>query len=121
MDGRLVCALTRGDGRQGDEVTANVLTMKDVPRELPRSWQDVFPEPGVRMFEIRGEAYLSLSRFEALNREREKKNRDGFHKNEFRHEKPVNVVYLLMVQKAPYRHFPIFADKIPFQIDMRHP
>ncbi len=71
LDGRLVCALTRGDGRQGDEVTANVRTMKDVPRRLPRSWQDVFPESGVRMFEIRGEAYLSLSRFEALNQERD--------------------------------------------------
>ena len=70
-DGRLFAGLTRGDGRYGDDVTDNVRTIAALPQELEPGWQDVFPAPGVRMFEARGEAFLTLSRFRALNRERE--------------------------------------------------
>ena len=62
--GRLVRAVTRGDGIQGDDVTANVITIKSVPLELPKdgNWPD--------RFEVRGEIVLPWARFEELNRER---------------------------------------------------
>jgi DNA ligase (NAD+) len=76
LDGRLSLGLTRGDGKHGDDVTANVRTIVGLPLELAPGWEDVFPEPGVRLFEARGEAFLTLSRFQELNRERENAGRD---------------------------------------------
>lgn len=62
--GRLISAVTRGDGVQGDEVTQNVRTIKSIPLELaPGDW----PE----RFEIRGEVLMPWNSFERLNRERE--------------------------------------------------
>ncbi len=63
--GRLVRAVTRGDGTQGDDVTANVITIKSVPLELPHD-ADI-PE----RFEVRGEILLPWASFERLNKERE--------------------------------------------------
>ena len=62
--GRMVQAATRGDGRVGEDVTANVRTIADVPDRLPSGafGGDV---PGV--FEVRGEVYMSTSAFERLN------------------------------------------------------
>lgn len=64
-DGRLVRAVTRGDGVQGDDVTANVRTIRTIPLQLAEGtgWP--------RAFEIRGEVLMPWSSFEALNRERE--------------------------------------------------
>ncbi|MBR6283146.1 MAG: NAD-dependent DNA ligase LigA [Muribaculaceae bacterium] len=62
--GRLMRAVTRGDGVQGDDVTANVLTIRSVPLEL-RAGLD-WPE----RFEVRGEILLPWARFEQLNQER---------------------------------------------------
>lgn len=62
--GRLVRAVTRGDGVQGDDVTANVITIKSVPLQLqPGDWPD--------KFEVRGEILLPWASFERLNKERE--------------------------------------------------
>lgn len=61
--GRLVRALTRGDGEKGDDVTVNVLTIKSVPLQLRGSG---WPE----RFEIRGEIVLPWKAFERLNAER---------------------------------------------------
>lgn len=62
--GRLVRAVTRGDGVRGDDVTANVITIKSVPLQLqPGDWSD--------KFEVRGEILLPWSSFERLNKERE--------------------------------------------------
>lgn len=62
-DGRLVRAVTRGDGTQGDDVTANVKTIRSIPLQLlPGDWpQD---------FEIRGEILMPWEVFEKLNAER---------------------------------------------------
>lgn len=70
-DGRLEAGLTRGDGRRGDVITANAATISGVPERLPSGWQAAFAAPAPTAFEARGEAYLSLSRFEALNAERQ--------------------------------------------------
>lgn len=62
--GRLVRAVTRGDGVRGDDVTANVITIKSVPLQLqPGGWPD--------KFEVRGEILLPWASFERLNKERE--------------------------------------------------
>lgn len=61
--GRLVRAVTRGDGEKGDDVTANVKTIKSIPLMLkPGDW----PES----FELRGEIVLPWAQFERLNTER---------------------------------------------------
>ena len=57
---RLVQALTRGDGTIGEDVTANVRTIDDIPDALP----DVAPA----IFEVRGEVYMEKAAFSALNR-----------------------------------------------------
>lgn len=64
-DGCLMRAVTRGDGTQGDDVTANVRTIRSIPLQLPKGgdW------PG--QFEIRGEILMPWASFERLNAERE--------------------------------------------------
>lgn len=63
-NGRLERAVTRGDGEKGDDVTANVLTIKSIPLRLPTNGN--YPDS----FEIRGEILLPWKQFEALNKER---------------------------------------------------
>ncbi|HWU32671.1 MAG TPA: NAD-dependent DNA ligase LigA [Marmoricola sp.] len=62
-EGRLTRALTRGDGRTGEDVTANVKTIKVIPHQL--SGTEEFPVPA--LVEVRGEVFLSLAAFEKLN------------------------------------------------------
>ena len=62
VNGELQKAVTRGDGSQGDDVTANVKTIKNVPLKLSGD----FP----LVFDIRGEIILPLAGFEALNEKR---------------------------------------------------
>ncbi|MBP6031132.1 MAG: NAD-dependent DNA ligase LigA [Sphingobium sp.] len=58
-DGRLVRAATRGDGQVGEDVTANVRTIADIPQQLP--------EGAPAIFEVRGEVYMAKADFAALN------------------------------------------------------
>lgn len=58
--GKLIRAVTRGDGTQGDDVTANVKTIKSIPHQLkPGNYPDEF--------EIRGEIFMHKKTFEKLN------------------------------------------------------
>jgi DNA ligase (NAD+) len=65
--GTLIRAVTRGNGVEGDDVTANVLTLKGLPRQLRPMSGETLPAT----IEIRGEIYLTLAEFERINRERE--------------------------------------------------
>jgi len=58
-NGRLVRAATRGDGQVGEDVTANVAHIPDIPQMLPASVPEVF--------EVRGEVYMEKHAFTALN------------------------------------------------------
>ena len=62
VDGKLVCAATRGDGKVGENVTHNVRTIESIPLELRRS-QSVIVE---------GEVWMSKKNFDKLNAEQEK-------------------------------------------------
>ena len=69
--GRLVRAVTRGDGVQGDDVTDNVKTIRCIPLRLNGNG---YPEE----FEIRGEILMPWTSFETLNREREEREEPLF-------------------------------------------
>ena len=62
-DGHLTRALTRGDGRTGEDITLNMRTLADVPTELTGT--DEFPVP--ELMEVRGEVFFRLADFEELN------------------------------------------------------
>lgn len=62
--GKLVRAVTRGDGTQGDEVTNNVKTIRSIPHSLKKG---EYPD----IFEIRGEIFMHHAAFERLNKRRE--------------------------------------------------
>ncbi|MCP4799802.1 MAG: NAD-dependent DNA ligase LigA [bacterium] len=66
-DGKLELGLTRGDGKFGDVITENVATLNGVGN-LPENWQGTVN--GCSHFEVRGEAFLSLSMFRKLNKDR---------------------------------------------------
>ena len=73
--GRLVRAATRGNGTVGEDVTSNIRTIKSVPLTIPvRS--DAPPAP--KHLEVRGEIYMRVSEFEALNRSQMEKGEKVF-------------------------------------------
>jgi len=67
---RLVLGVTRGDGIEGDDVTQNVKTINDIPKQLPPSAPEIL--------EIRGEIYMSDEDFLRFNKEQEKKGEKIF-------------------------------------------
>ncbi|MCH8557771.1 MAG: NAD-dependent DNA ligase LigA, partial [Balneolia bacterium] len=69
-NGKLMLAATRGDGTTGDDITANVRTVDDVPLRLKGDYPDVV--------EVRGEAYMELKAFDEMNRRREEEGESVF-------------------------------------------
>ena len=69
-DGRFVQAATRGDGRVGEDVTANVATIGSLPAQLKAPKKSVVPP----VLEVRGEIYMSVQSFERLKAEKEAEN-----------------------------------------------
>ncbi len=72
-DGVLVVGATRGDGFTGEDVTANLRTVRTIPLRLR---DDQRPVP--RLIEVRGEVILPVARFEEMNREREARGEPPF-------------------------------------------
>lgn len=60
LKGKLVSAATRGDGMTGENVTANVLLMDQIPKKIDFEHRDIL--------EIRGEIYMAISNFDELNK-----------------------------------------------------
>lgn len=68
--GRLMTAATRGDGTVGENVTANIRTIKEIPQALPAGVPDVL--------EVRGEVYMSKPDFAALNAQMEAEGKPSY-------------------------------------------
>lgn len=65
--GKLVRAVTRGNGEEGDDITVNARTIYSLPAELKTSKKHPAPD----VIEIRGEIYLTTAEFQRINQERE--------------------------------------------------
>ena len=75
-DGALVRAATRGDGTTGEDVTANIRAIKDVPLHLREAGMPGVVRDG--SVELRGEVYMPKASFESLNRAAEANGKPGF-------------------------------------------
>jgi DNA ligase (NAD+) len=74
--GRLVRAVTRGDGEKGDDVTRAARAIRAIPLTLQASGPAAKPAPDI--LEVRGEVYMTLKEFERLNKQREEEGEDLF-------------------------------------------
>lgn len=80
QNGKLITGATRGDGEEGDDITANLKTIRSIPfsleppqKGLPRPASQTTGRGGLpRLIEIRGEVYMPRASFRKVNREREK-------------------------------------------------
>jgi DNA ligase (NAD+) len=69
-NGILTTAVTRGDGTEGEDITANVKTIRSIPLRLSGDYP---PD-----FEIRGEIFMPIAQFQRINREREEQGEQAF-------------------------------------------
>ncbi len=69
--GRLVRAVTRGNGREGDDITAHARRIRSLPGNLRRAAPDGTPNPIPEMVEVRGEIHVTFTEFNRINRDRE--------------------------------------------------
>ncbi len=80
--GRLARAATRGDGQQGDDITANARTIRSLPLRLRAS--DIAPEKfspsqdADNVIEVRGEVFMTVAELARINRERESQGQEPF-------------------------------------------
>src|SRR5207302_8991773 len=72
QDGRFVRGATRGDGRVGEDITRNLLTIRSIPRTLGA------PLAAVRELEVRGEVFMPRQKFHELNRQLEEAGEPTF-------------------------------------------
>ncbi len=72
--GALVRAVTRGNGVEGDDITANLLTLKSLPRKLKASALAPVPD----MIEIRGEIFMTLAEFDRINAARDEEGEERY-------------------------------------------
>lgn len=122
QDARLVRAATRGDGTTGEDVTANVLTIKDVPRTLAKAGLDRVANGGFgQSIEVRGEVYMPRHSFVRLNEQNDEAGRAPF-------ANPRNAAAGSLRQKDPnitaVRDLETFiyavADEGPLQVSQQH-
>jgi len=72
--GKLVRAVTRGNGVEGDDVTANALTIHSLPHELKKGKGSPIPD----VIEIRGEIFMTRAEFQRINKAREEEGLEAF-------------------------------------------
>ncbi len=72
-NGKLITAATRGDGTTGEDVTANIKTIKTIPHSL-----DCSETPVPERLTIRGEVFIPLNDFEKINKDREESGEEPF-------------------------------------------
>lgn len=75
-NGTFTCGATRGDGTTGDDITANLKTIRSVPRTLSARAKGAAKLPS--LLEVRGEVYLTRAGFERLNKERKAAGEETF-------------------------------------------
>jgi DNA ligase (NAD+) len=75
VNGFMKTAATRGDGTVGEEITANVRTIKSIPLKIKKDKSIPYK---LNDFEVRGEIFMNIEDFEALNKEREKNGEKTF-------------------------------------------
>lgn len=71
QDGQFVLGATRGDGQEGENITANLRTVRDLPLRL-------LSEEAPKNLEVRGEVYMKITDFESINEQRRKQNEQVF-------------------------------------------
>jgi len=78
-DGVFTCGATRGDGATGDDITANLRTIRSIPAKLRQEAKaSTGTEALPRLLEVRGEIYLTKAGFERLNKERKAAGAEPF-------------------------------------------
>ena len=107
--GKLVSAVTRGDGFQGDDVTANIKTIKSIPLQLKGELID--------SFEIRGEIILPLDGFNKMNEERISAGEEPYRNPRNTASGSLKLQDSAEVAKRPLDCllYHIVGDKIPFK------
>ena len=110
LDGKLKQAVTRGDGERGDDVTANVKTIKSIPLILRG---DDYPS----LFEIRGEIFMSKEGFKKLNTEMEKSGNPLFANPRNTTAGTLKMLNSSVVAKRPLDCFLyyILGDELPYE------
>ncbi|MCK4630417.1 MAG: NAD-dependent DNA ligase LigA, partial [Bacteroidales bacterium] len=108
-EGKLVQAVTRGDGEKGDDVTANIKTIKSIPLVLRG---ENYPS----LFEIRGEIFMSGEGFSKLNAEREKNGNPLFANPRNATAGTLKMLNSSVVAKRPLDCFlyHILGDELPY-------
>ncbi len=71
-DDKFVRGATRGDGKTGEDITANLKTIKSIPLEIPMQ------KAGYQFMEVRGEVYMNRTGFQKLNEKREAEGESPF-------------------------------------------
>lgn len=108
-NGKLLRAVTRGDGEKGDDVTANVKTIKSIPLKLKgKSYPDVF--------EIRGEIFIPHKGFEKMNEERREQQLPEFANPRNAASGTLKMQNSSMVARRPLDCFLYYliGDKLPY-------
>jgi len=108
-NGKLISAVTRGDGFQGDNVTTNIKTIKSIPLVLKSDFMD--------SFEIRGEIILPLDGFSKMNEERIEAGEDPYRNPRNTASGSLKLQDSAEVAKRPLDCllYHVVADKIPFE------
>jgi len=120
-NGKLFRALTRGDGAVGDDVTANVRNISNIPQELktPAGFYPTLlhPQPWPEEFEIRGEIYMPWPAFDRLNEQRIKDDETPFANPRNAASGSLKLIDCRMVAERGLECtlYHILGDDLPFQ------